>query len=157
MKRLIEKIVFWVGDLLPPRRGADEALTVLRDATTDGVVRPALAFGMTVGLAALEDGHARVRRAEVDTDRLCQSDSPSVELRKSKPPYSRFFAGPVCHHRPVPALLGSIGIGIPVTAVALSNAPGAGGVIVAIVAWVAIAVANALSGGTTRHRLRSAP
>ena len=41
-----------------------------------------------------------------------------------------------------PALLGSIGIGIPVTAVALSNAPGAGGVIVAIVAWVAIAVAN---------------
>jgi len=41
-----------------------------------------------------------------------------------------------------PALLGSIGIGIPVTAVALSNAPGAGGVIVAIVAWVAIAAAN---------------
>ena len=41
-----------------------------------------------------------------------------------------------------PALLGSIGIGIPVTAIALSNSPGAGGVVVAIVAWVAIAVAN---------------
>jgi len=38
-----------------------------------------------------------------------------------------------------PALLGSIGIGIPVTAIALSNSPGAGGV---IVAWVAIAAAN---------------
>jgi hypothetical protein len=41
-----------------------------------------------------------------------------------------------------PALLGSVGIGIPVTAIALSNSPGAGGVVVAIVAWIAIAVAN---------------
>lgn len=41
-----------------------------------------------------------------------------------------------------PLILGSIGLGIPVTAVALSNAPGAGGIIVAIVAWIAIAVAN---------------
>ena len=39
-------------------------------------------------------------------------------------------------------LLGSIALGIPVTAIALSNSPGAGGVIVAIVAWIAIAVAN---------------
>jgi hypothetical protein len=39
-------------------------------------------------------------------------------------------------------LLGSIALGIPVTAVALSNAQGAGGVIVAIIAWIAIAVAN---------------
>jgi hypothetical protein len=41
-----------------------------------------------------------------------------------------------------PLILGSIGLGIPVTAVALSNAPGAGGIIVAIVAWIAIAIAN---------------
>ncbi|HET8893998.1 MAG TPA: hypothetical protein VFM96_07880 [Gaiellaceae bacterium] len=41
-----------------------------------------------------------------------------------------------------PLVLGSIGLGIPVTAVALSNAPGAGGIAVAIVAWVAIGVAN---------------
>jgi hypothetical protein len=39
-------------------------------------------------------------------------------------------------------MLGSIALGIPVTAVALSNAHGAGGVIVAIIAWIAIAVAN---------------
>jgi hypothetical protein len=39
-------------------------------------------------------------------------------------------------------VLGSVGLGIPVTAVALSNSPGAGGVIVASVAWIAIAVAN---------------
>jgi hypothetical protein len=52
------------------------------------------------------------------------------------------------HERSLPArsqhgdsriLLGSIALGIPVTAVALSNAPGAGGVIVAIIAWIAIA------------------
>jgi hypothetical protein len=41
-----------------------------------------------------------------------------------------------------PLVLGSIGLGIPVTAVALSNAPGAGGIAVAIVAWIAIAAAN---------------
>ena len=39
-------------------------------------------------------------------------------------------------------LLGSIALGIPVTAVALSNGHGAGGGIVAIIAWIAIAVAN---------------
>jgi hypothetical protein len=38
--------------------------------------------------------------------------------------------------------LASIGLGIPITAVALSNAPGAGGVIVAIIAWIAIAIVN---------------
>ncbi|HEX5245862.1 MAG TPA: hypothetical protein VFW41_01895 [Gaiellaceae bacterium] len=41
-----------------------------------------------------------------------------------------------------PLILGSIGLGIPVTAVALSDAPGAGGIAVAIVAWIAIAAAN---------------
>ena len=41
-----------------------------------------------------------------------------------------------------PIVLGSIALGIPVTAIALSNAPGAGGIVVAIIAWIAIAVAN---------------
>jgi hypothetical protein len=38
--------------------------------------------------------------------------------------------------------LASIALGIPITAVALSNAPGVGGIVVAIVAWIAIAVVN---------------
>ena len=49
-----------------------------------------------------------------------------------------------------PLVLGSIGLGIPVTAVALSNAPGAGGIAVAIVAWVAIGLANVAA--MLRHR-----
>jgi hypothetical protein len=39
-------------------------------------------------------------------------------------------------------VLGSIALGIPVTAVALSNSPGAGGIVVSIVAWIAIALVN---------------
>jgi hypothetical protein len=47
------------------------------------------------------------------------------------------------HHGSVtPLVLGSIALGIPVTAVALGNAHGVGGILVAIVAWIAIAVAN---------------
>ena len=38
--------------------------------------------------------------------------------------------------------LGSMAIGIAVTAVATSNAHGAGGVIIAIIAWIAIAIVN---------------
>src|SRR5437868_5683859 len=72
-----EDRVLRVGDLLPPRRGADEPLTVLRER--DDGRRRAAALGVRDDgrLAAFEDGHARVRRAEVDADRLCQSDSPS--------------------------------------------------------------------------------
>ena len=50
-------------------------------------------------------------------------------------------AGPV-----VPIALGSIALGIPVTAVALSNAHGGGGIAVAIVAWIAIALVNLAHG-----------
>jgi len=38
--------------------------------------------------------------------------------------------------------LGSMALGVGVTAVATSNAHGAGGVIIAIVAWIAIGVVN---------------
>jgi hypothetical protein len=41
-----------------------------------------------------------------------------------------------------PLALGSIALGIPITAVALSNAPGGGGIVVAIIAWIAIALIN---------------
>jgi hypothetical protein len=41
-----------------------------------------------------------------------------------------------------PLLLGSIALGIPITAVSLSNAPGGGGIAVAIVAWIAIGLSN---------------
>ena len=51
-------------------------------------------------------------------------------------------AGPEHRGAVTPLVLGSIALGIPVTVVSLSNAPGAGGIAVAIVAWIAIAVAN---------------
>jgi hypothetical protein len=41
-----------------------------------------------------------------------------------------------------PLLLGSVALGIPVTAVSLNYAPGAGGIAVAIVAWAAIGISN---------------
>jgi len=47
------------------------------------------------------------------------------------------------HEPDARVMLGSIALGIAVTAVALSNSNGSvGGVIVAIIAWIAIAVAN---------------
>jgi hypothetical protein len=49
---------------------------------------------------------------------------------------------PTVIHIKTPALLGSIGLGIPVTVIALTDAPGAGGVIVAVAAWAAIGLAN---------------
>jgi len=48
----------------------------------------------------------------------------------------------VPHHLDLRLPLASIVLGIPVTAVALSDAPGVGGIIVAVVAWIAIAVVN---------------
>ena len=63
-----------------------------------------------------------------------------VERRPAADDPSR-GAGPV-----VPIALGSIALGIPVTAVATSNAHGGGGIAVAIVAWIAIALVNLAHG-----------
>src|SRR5581483_9864292 len=84
--------VLRVRDLLPPRRSADEPLSVLRERH-DRRRRPAALGIRDHGrLAALEDGHARVRRAQVDTDRLCHTySSPSV--RKSEPDRIRYRRG----------------------------------------------------------------
>jgi hypothetical protein len=49
---------------------------------------------------------------------------------------------PADHRSITPLALGSIALGIPITAVALSNAPGGGGIVVAIIAWIAIALIN---------------
>ena len=64
-----------VGDLLALGGRPDEPLAVLRERD-DGRSRPAaLRVRDDGGLAALEDGHARVRRAEVDADCLCHAGS----------------------------------------------------------------------------------
>jgi hypothetical protein len=60
-----------------------------------------------------------------------------LERQTPPPPPPPRHTGPI-----TPLVLGSIGLGIPVTAVALSNAPGIGGEIVAGIAWVAIGIAN---------------
>lgn len=74
-------------------------------------------------------------------DHLVESFLAKVEKGLARP-RQEDLPLPDGHHVRSPALLGSTGIGIAATAVALSNAPGAGGVIVAVVAWIAIAVAN---------------
>ena len=65
--------VLRVRHLLPPRRGADEPLTVLREADDGRGRPPSLGVRDHGRLAALEDGHARVGRAQVDADRLCHA------------------------------------------------------------------------------------
>jgi hypothetical protein len=70
-KRLMEKMVrpgFVTG--LALGHGADEPVVALRERDDGGGGAPALGVGDHRGLAALEDGHARVRRAQVDADRL---------------------------------------------------------------------------------------
>jgi len=64
MKRLIEKTVFvGFGDRLALGDGADEALAALREGDHGRGRTPALGVLDDRRLAALEHGHARVRRA----------------------------------------------------------------------------------------------
>ena len=71
MKRLIEKTVF-SGFVTACRLAgrAYEALATLRERDDRGGGARALGVLDHGGLAALEDGHARVGRAQIDTDRL---------------------------------------------------------------------------------------
>ena len=65
-----EDRVFGVRHLLAPRRRPDEPLPVLRERNHGRGRPPALRVRDDGGLAALEDGHTRVGRAEVDADGL---------------------------------------------------------------------------------------
>src|SRR4051794_232200 len=68
-----------VGDGLALRDGADEALAALREGHHRRGGPPALGVLDDGRLAALEDGHARIRRAEVDANGLGHmSSSPSA-------------------------------------------------------------------------------
>jgi hypothetical protein len=59
-----------VGHRLPLGDGADEPLTTLGEGDDGRSGAAALRVLDHGRLAALEDGHARVRRAEVDANRL---------------------------------------------------------------------------------------
>src|SRR5881628_3211180 len=90
MKRLIEKTVLvglvtaWRLATVPTRRSPDWA-----KATTDGVVRPPSAFGMTVGSPP-----SRTAMHEFVVPRSIPIVFAMLVLcllvRKSKPPYSRY-------------------------------------------------------------------
>jgi hypothetical protein len=81
---------------------------------------------------------ARRELGDTHDDELIAGFLQRIEhhLEKQEPPPPPRHIGPI-----TPLVLGSIGLGIPVTAIAL-NAPGAGGEIVAGIAWVAIGIAN---------------
>ena len=90
MKRLIEKIVFCgFVTCWRLRRRADEPLAVLRERDDGRRRAPALGVRDDGRLAALEHGHARVGRAEVDSEYLCHSAPPIwamwMSRTKSKP------------------------------------------------------------------------
>ena len=86
--------------------------------------------------AALE---ARRELGPAYEDQIVDSMVEKIEKRLAT---RKDLPGPPQQGMVTPVVLGSIGLGIPVTAVALSNAPGAGGIIVAIIAWIAIGLAN---------------
>ena len=88
-----EDRVLRVRHLLALRRRADEALAVLRER--DDGRRRAAALGVRNDgrLTALEHGHARVGRAEVDSNGLCHAMySLSQCLKKSKSHIARGLA-----------------------------------------------------------------
>ena len=92
MKRLIEKIVFcgfvtcWRLAGAPTSRWPSFV-----NATTDGVVRPPSAFGMTVGSPPSSTAmHELVVPRSIPIVFAMRSAPLRLVLRKSKPLYSRF-------------------------------------------------------------------
>ena len=65
-----------------------------------------------------------------------------IEKRLDERLRERRQPAPRHHYYEVRLALGSMGIGIGVTAVANSNAHGVGGVLISIIAWIAIAIVN---------------
>ena len=89
-----EDRVLRVRDLLPPRRGADEPLVVLREADDRRCGPSALGIRDHRRLATLEHGHTRVGRPEVNSQCFRHFASLLLSyihlmLRKSKSCYSR--------------------------------------------------------------------
>jgi hypothetical protein len=65
-----------------------------------------------------------------------------IERRLDERLRERREPAPRSHDYDLRLALGSMGLGIGVTAVANSNAHGVGGILISIVAWIAIAVVN---------------
>jgi hypothetical protein len=65
-----------------------------------------------------------------------------IEKRLEERLRERRQPAPRQHYHETRLALGSMGIGIGVTAVANSNAHGVGGVVISIIAWIAIAIVN---------------
>src|SRR6185312_4423531 len=77
-----EQRVLRIGDRLTLGRLAYQHLVVLREGDDRWGGPVALAVLDHAGLAALHDGHARIGRAEVDTDYLCHVSTPPESLSK---------------------------------------------------------------------------
>jgi hypothetical protein len=65
-----------------------------------------------------------------------------IEQRLDERLRERRLPAPRSHYHETRLALGSMGIGIGVTAVANSDAHGVGGVVISIIAWIAIAIVN---------------
>src|SRR6266852_3797777 len=197
MKRLIEKIVSSGFVTCCRRAGAPTSRwPSFVNATTDGVVRPPSAFGITTGsppsrtamhefvvprsipvvfamrvylLMRKSKSHdsrfgnslpeayvqAMVERKDIEAalearrelgqeyePQIVDSLAEKIERRLEERLRERRAPAPRHHYFEMRLALGSIGLGIGATAVATSNAQGAGGIVIASIAWIAIAVVN---------------
>ena len=99
-------------------------------------------YGQT-GMVEPSDVHAALEaRRELGPAYEDQIVDSMVEKIEKRLAHRKAPEAPAQQGMVTPLALGSIALGIPITAVALSNAPGAGGIIVAIMAWIAIGAVN---------------
>lgn len=89
--------------------------------------------------AALE---ARRELGEAYEPQIVDALVDKIEQRLDERARDRPAPAPRHHDYEMRLALGSMGLGIGVTAVANSNAHGLGGILISIVAWIAIAVIN---------------
>jgi hypothetical protein len=89
--------------------------------------------------AALQARHELGREYEPE---IVEAMVDRIEKRLDERLRERRQPAPRHHYYELRLALGSMGIGIGVTAVANSNAHGVGGVIISIIAWIAIAAIN---------------
>ena len=89
--------------------------------------------------AALE---ARRELGQEYEPQIVDSLVEKIERRLDERLQERRAPAPRHHYFETRLALGSIGLGIGATAVATSNAHGTGGIVLAIIAWIAIAIVN---------------